>query len=232
MPKPLTVWITINWKILKEMSIPDHPTCLLRNLYAGQEATVITGHGTTVWFQIGKGVVKAVYCYPAYLTYVQSTSRETLGWKMHKLESRLPGEMSGAAGMCPDRDKVTGRERNLQGSSSPRGCPGGPICPLSLSVLLLLGFLLLGNVTYGDQASPEKSNPTKKDPPRLRPTLPPGHWEPYDQPGMKGLLRFVTDHPPHKWCCAWKGIRNAHDCFDPGHDHKHRTKPKRKRPQA
>ena len=47
MPKPLTVWITINWKILKEMGIPDHPTCLLRNLYAGQEATVRTGHGTT-----------------------------------------------------------------------------------------------------------------------------------------------------------------------------------------
>ena len=56
MPKPLTVWITINWKILQEMGIPDHLTCLLRNLYAGQEATVRTGHGTTDWFQIGKGV--------------------------------------------------------------------------------------------------------------------------------------------------------------------------------
>ena len=56
MPKPLTVWITINWKILKEMGIPDHLTCLLRNRYAGQEATVRTGHGTTDWFQIGKGV--------------------------------------------------------------------------------------------------------------------------------------------------------------------------------
>src|SRR5574337_1266160 len=56
MPKPLTVWITINWKILKEMGIPDHLICLLRNLYAGQEATVRTGHGTTDWFQIGKGV--------------------------------------------------------------------------------------------------------------------------------------------------------------------------------
>ena len=56
MPKPLTVWITINCKILKEMGIPDHLTCLLRNLYAGQEATVRTGHGTTDWFQIGKGV--------------------------------------------------------------------------------------------------------------------------------------------------------------------------------
>ena len=55
-PKPLTVWITINWKILKEMEIPDHLICLLGNLYAGQEATVRTGHGTTDWFQIGKGV--------------------------------------------------------------------------------------------------------------------------------------------------------------------------------
>ena len=64
------------------MGIPDHLTCLLRNLYAGQEATVRTGHGTTDWFQIGKGVRQgctlekknAVYCHPAYLTYMQSTS--------------------------------------------------------------------------------------------------------------------------------------------------------------
>ena len=56
MPKPLTVWITINWKILKDMGIQDHLTCLWRNLYAGQEATVRTGHGTMDWFQIGKGV--------------------------------------------------------------------------------------------------------------------------------------------------------------------------------
>ena len=56
MTKPLTVWIKTNWKILKEMGIPDHLTCLLRNRYAGQEATVRTGHGTIDWFQIGKGV--------------------------------------------------------------------------------------------------------------------------------------------------------------------------------
>ena len=56
MLKPLTVWITINWEILQEMGIPDHLTCLLRNLCAGQEAPVRTGHGTTDWFQIGKGV--------------------------------------------------------------------------------------------------------------------------------------------------------------------------------
>ena len=59
MPKPLTVWITTNWKILKEMGIPNHLTCHLRNLYAGQEATVRTGHGTTDWFQITKGVCQS-----------------------------------------------------------------------------------------------------------------------------------------------------------------------------
>ena len=58
MPKPLTMWTTRNWKILEEMGIQDHLTCLLRNLYAGQEAIVRTGHGTTDWFQIWKGV----YC--------------------------------------------------------------------------------------------------------------------------------------------------------------------------
>ena len=56
MPKPLTMWTTINWNILKELEIPDHLICLLRNLYAGQEATVRTGHGTTDWFPIAKGI--------------------------------------------------------------------------------------------------------------------------------------------------------------------------------
>ena len=65
---------TNRWTILKEMGIPDHLTCLLRNLYAGQEATVKTGHETTDRFQIGEGVCKAVYCQPAYLTSMQSTS--------------------------------------------------------------------------------------------------------------------------------------------------------------
>ena len=74
MPKPLTVWITRNWKILKEMEIPDHLTCLLRNLYAGHEVTVRIGHGTTDWFQMGKGVCQGCILSPAYLTYMQSTS--------------------------------------------------------------------------------------------------------------------------------------------------------------
>ena len=64
----------------------DHLTCLLRNLYAGQEATVRNGQGTTDCFQIGKGYVKAVYCHPAYLTYTQTTSCEMLGWMKHMLE--------------------------------------------------------------------------------------------------------------------------------------------------
>ena len=62
------------WKILKEMGMSDHLTCLLRNLYAGQEGTFRTGHGAADWFQIGKEYVKAVYCHPAYLTSMQSTS--------------------------------------------------------------------------------------------------------------------------------------------------------------
>ena len=81
------------WKILKEMGIPDYLTCLLRNLYAGQEATVRTGRGTDC-SKSGKEYVKAVYCHPAYLTYIQSTSWEMLGRKKHKLESRFPGEIS------------------------------------------------------------------------------------------------------------------------------------------
>ena len=69
MPKPLTVWITINWKILNEMRIPDHLTCLVRNLYTGQEATVRTGHGTTDWFQIGKGVRQGCILSPCLLNF-------------------------------------------------------------------------------------------------------------------------------------------------------------------
>ena len=97
--KPLTVDHNNLWKILKEMGIPDHLTCLLRNLDAGQEAKVRTGHGTTDWFKIGKEYIKAVYCYPAYLTYMQSTSFEIPGWMKHKLESRLSGEISTTSAM-------------------------------------------------------------------------------------------------------------------------------------
>ena len=78
--KPLTVWITTNWKILKEMQIPDHFTCLLRNLYASQEATVRTGHGTVLdWFQIGKGVCQGCILSPclfnSYEEYIMQNAR-------------------------------------------------------------------------------------------------------------------------------------------------------------
>ena len=83
------------WKILKEMGIPDHLTSLLRNLYAGQEATVRTGHVTTDWFQIGKGVHQGCILSPCLFNlYMQSTSCEMPGWMKHKLQSRLPGEIS------------------------------------------------------------------------------------------------------------------------------------------
>ena len=75
------------------MGIPDHLTCLLRNLYAGQEVTELDMDQQT-GSKLGKEYVKAVYCHPAYLTYMQSTSCEMLDWIKHKLESRLPGEIS------------------------------------------------------------------------------------------------------------------------------------------
>ena len=94
MPKALTVWMITNWKVLKEMGIPDHLNCLLRNLYAGQEATVKTVHGAIDWLQKGKEVHQGVYCHPVYLTYMQSTPCEMPGWMKHKLESRLLGNIS------------------------------------------------------------------------------------------------------------------------------------------
>ena len=78
MPKPLNMWITTNWKILQVMGIPDHLTCLLKNLYAGQETTVRTGYGTMDCSKLGKEYVKAVYCHSAYLTSKQSASCEML----------------------------------------------------------------------------------------------------------------------------------------------------------
>ena len=94
MPKPLTLWTTTNWEILQEMGISDHLICLLRNLYAGQEATVRTRHGTTDWFQIGKGVHQGCVLSPCLFNLYANTSCKMLGWMKHKLESRLPGEIS------------------------------------------------------------------------------------------------------------------------------------------
>ena len=77
-PKPLTVWIKRNWKILKQMGMPDHLTCLLRNLYAVQEVTARTGHGTTDWFQIRKGVhqgcILSPYLFNLYAEYIMQNA--------------------------------------------------------------------------------------------------------------------------------------------------------------
>ena len=102
MSKTLTVDQNKLWKILKELRIPDHLT-LLRNLYAGQEQQLKLDMKLQTFSKSWKEYVKAVYCHPAYLTYMQSTSWEMLEWMKHKLESRFPGEISIISDMRGDR---------------------------------------------------------------------------------------------------------------------------------
>ena len=101
MPKPMTVWITTNWKILKELGIPDNLTCLRRNLYAGQEATVRTGHRTMDWFKIGKGIQQGCILSPClfnlYAEYIMINAR--LAFVSYKQESRMLGEISSTSDM-------------------------------------------------------------------------------------------------------------------------------------
>ena len=87
------------WKNMKEMGIPGHLTCLLRNLYAGQEATIRSRHETTDWFQVGKGVRQGCILSPYLFNLCAEYIWETLSWMKHKLESRLPGEISITSGM-------------------------------------------------------------------------------------------------------------------------------------
>ena len=94
-----SLWLCVDnnklWKTLKEMVTPDHLTCILRNLYTSQEATVRTGHGRTHWFQIGKGVCQGCILSPCLFNlYAEYTSWEMLDWKKHKLKSRLLGEIA------------------------------------------------------------------------------------------------------------------------------------------
>ena len=88
------MWITTNCGNFFKRWEYDHLTCLLRNLCAGQEATVRTGMEPQTGSKLGKEYVKVVYCHLAYLTYAQSTSYKVPDWKNHKLELRLPGEIS------------------------------------------------------------------------------------------------------------------------------------------
>ena len=88
------VWITKKlWKILQEMGILVHLTCLLRNMYAGEEATVRTGHGTIAWFQIRKGVHQGCILSPCLFNFYAEYIMQNAGWTKHKLESRLLGEI-------------------------------------------------------------------------------------------------------------------------------------------
>ena len=96
------------------MGIPDHLACLLRNLYAGQEATVRTGHGTVDLFRMGKEYVKAVYCHPAYLTSMQSTPWEMPAWMKHKLDSRLLGENINSVRYADDTTLMAESEEELK----------------------------------------------------------------------------------------------------------------------
>ena len=82
------------WKILKEIGIPDHLTGLLRSLYAGQEATVRTGHGTTDWFQIGKGIRQGCILSPCLFNFYAEYIMRNAGLEETQLESRLLGEIS------------------------------------------------------------------------------------------------------------------------------------------
>ena len=99
MPKPLTMWITTNWKILNEMGIPDHLTCLLRTCMWIKKQRLELDTEQLTGSKLGKEHVRAVYCHSAYLTYMQSTSCEMLGWMTHKLESRFLGEISTTSDM-------------------------------------------------------------------------------------------------------------------------------------
>ena len=94
MPKPLTMWVTINFGKFLEMGIPDHLTCLLRNLYAGQEATVRTGHGTTDWFQIGKEVCQGYILSPCLFNLYAEYIMRNSGLEEAQDGNTLSGEIS------------------------------------------------------------------------------------------------------------------------------------------
>ena len=91
--------ITTNWKILQEMGLSGHPTCLLRNLYVDQEATVRTLHGTTNWFKIGKGVGQGCILSPCLFNLYAKYIIQNVGLDYHKLESKLPVEISAKTDM-------------------------------------------------------------------------------------------------------------------------------------
>ena len=99
MLKPLTVWITANWKILKEMGIPDHLSCFLRKLYAGQEATVRNGHGTMDWFKIGKGVCQGCILAPSLFNLYAEYIMRNASLEEAQLAIKIVGIISTTSGI-------------------------------------------------------------------------------------------------------------------------------------
>ena len=93
-PKPLTVWTTTNCGKFLEIGIPDHLTCLLRNLYPGQEATVRPGHGTTDWFQIGKGVYQGCILSPCLFHFCAEYIMQNAGLDEAQAGIKIAGEIS------------------------------------------------------------------------------------------------------------------------------------------
>ena len=111
MPKPLTMWITINWKILKEMGIPDHLTCLLRNLYAGQDATVRMRRGTTNWFQIGKGVCQGCILSPCLFNLYTEYIMRNAGLEEAQAGIRIAGRNISNLRYADDHHPYGGKRR-------------------------------------------------------------------------------------------------------------------------
>ena len=116
MPKLLTVDRNKLWKILKEMGISDHLTCLLRNLYAGQEATVRTGHGTTDWFQIGKGVCEGCILSPCLFNLYAEYIMRNAGLEETQAGIKIAGEISITSDMQMTPSLWQKVKRNSKGS--------------------------------------------------------------------------------------------------------------------
>ena len=114
MPKPLTVWITINWKILQEMGMPDHLTCLLRNPYAGHETTVRIGHGTTDWFQIGKGVHQGCILSPCLFNLYAEYIMRNPGLEEAQAGIRIAGRNINHLRYADDTTLMAGSEEELK----------------------------------------------------------------------------------------------------------------------
>ena len=114
MPKPLTVWITTHWKILKEIGIPDHLNCFLRNLYVGQEATVRTGHGTTDWFQIGKGMHLGCILSPCLFNLYAENITRNAGLDEAQAEIKIAGRHTNSLRYADDTTLMVESKEQLK----------------------------------------------------------------------------------------------------------------------